>query len=105
MILLITAVLMLQGSGVAGGASIVVFITDQVEVTVCCGVGANTSLRTTTSLLQFSLYILYWDTATFRAGIGGIITKVSTVLVGVITACGAPLSLVMVKTVHRFVGR
>ena len=72
--LLITAVVMLQGSVVEGGASLVIITADQFVITLLCGVTADPSLQTTTSLLQLSLYILHLDTATFRAGIAGIVS-------------------------------
>ena len=93
MILLITAVVMLQGSGVASGASLVIFTADQIVITVLRNVGADSSLHATTHLLYEGTF--YRDTATFWAGIAGIISKVSAVLEGVVTAGGVPLITVI----------
>ena len=83
--LLITAVVMLQGSVVEGGASLVIITADQFVITLLCGVAADPNIRTTTSLLQLSLYILHRDTASIGAGILGIVSYVSAVLEGVVT--------------------
>ena len=51
LILLIAAVVMLQGSGVPGGASIIGIMAEQIVITVLCSVSADSNLHTTTSLL------------------------------------------------------
>ena len=107
MILLKTAVVVTPhswgGNGVADGASIVIFVTEQVLVTLLCCVGADSSLHTTTSVLQEETF--QRDTVTFRAVIRGIISKVSAVLVRVVAACRALLPLVTVLIVFILVGR
>ena len=51
LMLLVTAVVMLQGSGVAGGASFMGIMAEQVVITLICCVGADPNIYTTTSLL------------------------------------------------------
>ena len=103
---LITAVVMTPhcwgGDGVAEGASFVIFTTDHVIVTVLCGVGADSSLHTATSLLYEGIF--QPDTATVTTGIAGIVSYVSAVMVGVITATLCYSPLVTVLTVFMLVG-
>ena len=101
--LLITAVVMLQGSGVAGGASFIGIMAEQIVIALLCGVGADPNTHTATPVLYEGTF--YRDTAIIRirAGIAGIISKYSAVLEGVVTPCGT--SLVKVLALFILVGR
>ena len=110
--LLITAVVMLQGSGVASGASIIGIMAEQIVVALLCGVGADPNIHTTTPVLYKSA--CHKHTATIRTGIAGISdisviciykSNISAMLEGVVTACCSPLSLVTVRTVFILVSR
>ena len=108
MILLKTAVVVTPhcwgGDSVAAGASLVIFTAEQGLVTLLYSVGADSALHTTTHFLHEGTF--HPDTATFRAKIRRVISKEAAVLVGVITACGAPLPLLtIVLTLDSFVGR
>ena len=103
--LLVTAVVMTPrcrgGDGVAGGASFEGIMAEQRNIAFLCSVAADSSLYTTTSLLYEGT--LHRDTATIRAGIAGIVSYPSAVLVGVVTSGGGPL--VTVLTTLILVGR
>ena len=68
---------------VAGGASLVIFTADQIVITFGSSVGADSFLHTVTPV--FYEGTLQPDTASVMAGVGGITSKISAVLVGVMT--------------------
>ena len=74
--LLVTAVVMtphcMGGDGVANSSTFKEIMADQIVITLIYIVGADSTLHTTTSLLDEG--ILHRDTATFRTGIAGILS-------------------------------
>ena len=84
------------GDGVTGGASFVVLTAEQSVITLICYIAADPNIHTTTSRLYVGTFDL--DTATLSTWDGGIISKVFTVLVRIVTIATR-------STLFRLVGR
>ena len=105
--LLVAAIVMTPhcrgGDGVAVGASFIGIMAGQLVITLLCGVGADSSLHTTTSLFYEGTF--YPDTATFRTGISGILSYPFALSEGVITYSAFSSHLVTVIALFILVGR